>query len=54
MGFLTAQTVKKFEFQKSTMADSRHFENRKIGNRLPHFDEIWHGDAYWPLQRTDR
>jgi len=27
MGLLTVQTVKKFEFLKSKMADSRHFEN---------------------------
>jgi len=25
---MTAQTVKKFEFPKSKMADGRHFENR--------------------------
>jgi len=28
MGLLTAPTVKTFEFHKSKMADSRHFENR--------------------------
>jgi len=28
MGLLTVQTVKKFEFPKSKMADGRHFENR--------------------------
>jgi len=27
MGLLTVQTVKKFEFPKSKMADGRHFEN---------------------------
>jgi len=27
MGLLTAQTVKKFEFQKSKMADGRQYEN---------------------------
>ena len=28
MGLLTAPTIKKFEFQKSKMADGRHFEKR--------------------------
>jgi len=28
MGFLTDPTVKKFELQKSNMADGRSFENR--------------------------
>jgi len=28
MGLLTIPTVKKFEFQKSKMADGRHFDNR--------------------------
>jgi len=28
MGLLTTPTVKNFEFQKSKMADGRHFENR--------------------------
>jgi len=28
MGPLTIQTVEKFEFPKSKMADGRHFENR--------------------------
>ena len=28
MGLLTAQTVKKFEFHISKMADGRHFDNR--------------------------
>jgi len=28
MGLLTVQTVEKFEFRKSKMADGRHFENR--------------------------
>ena len=30
MGLFAAATVKKFEFQKSRMADGSHFENRKI------------------------
>jgi len=30
MGLLTAPTVKKIEFQKSKMADGRHFKNRYI------------------------
>jgi len=30
MGLFVAATVKKFEFQKSKMADGSHFENRKI------------------------
>jgi len=29
MGLLTNQAIKKFEFQKSKMADSRHFEKDK-------------------------
>ena len=37
----------KFVFQKSKMADGRHFEN--ICNRLRDFDEIWYGDACWLL-----
>ena len=30
IGLLTAPAVKKFEFQKSKMADGRHFKNRYI------------------------
>jgi len=30
MGNLTTQTVKKFEFPKSKIADGRHFKNRYI------------------------
>ena len=30
MALLTAQTVKKFEFHKSKMANNRHFKNRYI------------------------
>ena len=30
MGFLTAPTVKNFEFHKSKTADGRHFKNRYI------------------------
>jgi len=30
MAPLTTPTVKKLEFQKSKMADGRHFENHKI------------------------
>jgi len=53
MGLLTVQTVKTFEFPKSKMADSRHFEKKTIKspylrNRLTDVDEIWHDDADWP------
>jgi len=37
MGLLTAPTVKQFEFHKSKMADSRHFENRYITISLQPF-----------------
>jgi len=40
MGFLTAPTVKKFEFHKSKMADSRHSENRRITISLQPFDDF--------------
>jgi len=46
LGLLTAST-KKIEFQKSNMADGRHFENRKIVISLTDFDLIWHCDACW-------
>jgi len=52
MGLSTALTVKKFEYQKSKMADGRHFENflsPYLCNRLTDFDEIWLDDAYWRL-----
>ena len=44
---------------KSNMADGRHFEKKTVkspylSNRLTDFDEIWHGDADWPLRGTDR
>ena len=53
MVLLTVQTVKKFEFPKSKMADGRHFEKKPvkspyISNRLTDFDEIWHDGADWP------
>jgi len=37
------------------MADSRHFEKKTIkspylSNSLTDFDEIWRGDAKWPLK----
>jgi len=36
------------------MADGRHLEKPKksqyLSNRLTNFDEILHGDAYWPLE----
>ena len=52
MGLLTVQTVKKFEFPKSKMADSGHFEKTVkspyLRKRLTDFDEIWHDDADWP------
>jgi len=40
MGLLTSITVKKFEFHKSKMAGSRHFENRKIAMSLQTFDRF--------------
>jgi len=55
MGLLTAQTVKN-EFQKSKMADGRHFENRYIAispQPLTDFYEIWHADAE-PISSLDR
>ena len=33
MGLLTVQTVKKFEFPKSKMADGRRFEKKNLLNR---------------------
>jgi len=54
MGLLTVQTVEKFEFPQSKMADGRHFKNVKspyLRNRLTDFDEIWHDDADWPPYR---
>jgi len=39
-GFLTAPTVKKIEFQKSKMADGRHFENRQIAISRQRFDQF--------------
>jgi len=62
MDLLTAQTVKKFEFPKSKMADGGHLKSVKstyLSNRLTDFDEIKHGrltdfdeikhgDANWP------
>jgi len=49
MAFLTAPTVKAFEFQKSKHGGHPPFWiplNRHI---LTDFDEIWHSDAHWPL-----
>jgi len=37
---LTAPTFKKFEFQKSKMADGRHFEKRYIAIFLQMFDHF--------------
>ena len=51
MGLLTAQTVNKFKFLKSKMADGRQYENVKspyLRNRLTDSEEIWHVDADWP------
>jgi len=52
MGLLTVLTVKKLNFQKSKMADSRHFEktvkSSYLSYRLTDLDEIWQGDANWP------
>ena len=49
MGFLTAPTVKKFEFHKSKMADGRHSENRRISIHvsLQPFDRFWLNLAWW-------
>ena len=47
MGFLTAPTVKKFEFRKSKMADGRHSENRRITISLQPFDRFWLNLARW-------
>jgi len=40
MGFLIDLTVKKFEFQKSNMADSRNFENRQIAISVQPFNRF--------------
>ena len=50
MGLLTSPTVKKFEFQKSKMADAAILTAVKspyLCSRLTDFDEIWHDDAFW-------
>jgi len=48
-GLLTIQTVEKFEFPKSKMADGRHFKKNVkspyLRNRLTDCDENWHADA---------
>ena len=49
MGLITAPTVKKFEFQKSNMADGRHFENRKIATSLQPRDRFWWNLAQWHI-----
>ena len=47
MGFLTAPTVKKFEFHKSKMADGRHSQNRRITISLQPFNRFWLNLARW-------
>jgi len=47
MGFLTAPTIKKFEFHKSKMADGRHSENRRITISLQPFDRFWLNLSRW-------
>ena len=48
MGVLTAQTVEKFEFPQSKMADGRHFErNRLIIISQQPFDRFWWNLARW-------
>ena len=58
MGLLTVQTVKKFEFPKSKMADSRHFEkqlNRHISASVwPILMKFGMMTQIGPLRGTDR
>jgi len=53
MGVLNHPDCKKIEFQKSKMADGRHFaksvKSPYLGSGSTNFDEIWHDDAYWSL-----
>ena len=49
MAQLTAPTVKKFDFQKSKMADGRHFKNRKIAISLQPCDRFWWNLAQWHI-----
>jgi len=51
MGHLTAQNVKKLNFQNNrwrTPAILKTVKSPHLRNRLTDFDEIWHGDADWP------
>ena len=45
MSLLTTQTVKKF--QKSRMADVRHFENRLTAKSPQPFDRFWWNSDWW-------
>jgi len=49
MAPLTAPTVKKFDYQKSKMADGRHFKNRKIAISLQPCDRFWWNLAQWHI-----
>jgi len=49
MAPITTPTVKKFEFQKSKMADGRHFENRKIAISPQPYDQFWWNLAQWHI-----
>ena len=53
IGLLTAPTVKKFEFQKSNMADGRHFENCQIAIALQPFDQFWWNLTRWCILVPD-
>jgi len=54
MGLFTAQTVPKIlNFQNPRWRTAAILKTVKLlylRNRLTDFDEIWHGDADWPLQ----
>ena len=47
IGLLTIQTVKRFVFPKSNMADGRHFENSQIAISSHPFDRFWWNLAWW-------
>jgi len=52
MGLLTALAVKNLNFKNPkwrTATILKTVQSPYPRNRLPDFDEIWHGDAYRPL-----
>jgi len=49
MGLLTALTIKKLEF-KIQDGGRKTVKLPNLCNSSTDFDEIWHGDAYWPLE----